>query len=92
MKIIWSQHAQLSYLEILEEVYEKWNFETVSRFETEITELIERILNYNHICPKSKIVHLHRCVVNRHISLIYRKVDNIIEIITLVFNQSNHSF
>lgn len=73
MKIVWSKYAQISYLEIVEQIHEMWGFEIASGFEIEIKELLERILNHNHICPKSKILHLHTCVVNKHISLIYRK-------------------
>lgn len=92
MKIIWSDLAQEYYLKILEELFEKWNITIVNRFENEIITLISKISEFNHICPKSKISSLHKCLVNKNISLIYRIENNTIEIVTLLFNQSDHLY
>ncbi|UPQ80060.1 type II toxin-antitoxin system RelE/ParE family toxin [Flavobacterium azooxidireducens] len=92
MKIIWSELAKDYYLLIIEQLFEKWNFSIVEKFETETVELISKIAHHNHICPKSKIENFHICVVNKHISLIYRIENKNLEIITFLFNQSDHLF
>lgn len=92
MKVVWSALAKEYYIVIIEQLFEKWNIAIVESFEKETIELIDRIKNHNHICPKSKITNLHKCVINQHISLIYRVENETIEIITLVFNQSKHLF
>lgn len=93
MEIIWSEKAQKSYLTVIDQVFEKWGIQVVEKLESQINNLIDRIVNYNHICPKSNLIDLHRCVVNKHISLIYRVSKiNQIEIILLIFNQSKHVF
>ncbi|MFY7743267.1 MAG: type II toxin-antitoxin system RelE/ParE family toxin [Flavobacterium sp.] len=92
MKIIWSALAKDYYLMIIEQLYEKWNLSIVEKFEKETTKLLSNISNYNHICPKSVIINYHKCVINKHISLIYRIENNNLEIITFLFNQSDHSY
>ncbi len=93
MEIIWSVASEKSYLNIIEQLFEKWGIQFVEKFEIQVNELLENITNHNYICPKSVILDLHKCVVNKHISLIYRvsKKDNI-EIVLLIFNQSEHIF
>ena len=92
MKVIWSALAKEYYIFIIEQLFEKWNIEIVELFENETIELIHRIKNHNAICPKSKIMNLHKCVINEHISLIYRIQEGKIEIITFVFNESEHLY
>jgi plasmid stabilization system protein ParE len=92
MKVVWSALAKEYYIFIIEQLFEKWNIDIVQLFEKETIELIDRVENHNHICPKSKITNLHKCVINQHISLIYRVENETIEIITFVFNQSEHLY
>ena len=92
MKVVWSALAKEYYIFIIEQLFEKWNIDIVELFEKETIELIDRVENHNHICPKSKIANLHKCVINQHISLIYRVENETIEIIAFVFNQSEHLY
>lgn len=92
MKVVWSALAKEYYIFIIEQLFEKWDIDIVELFEKQTVELIHRIENHNHICPKLKIVNLHKCVINEHISLIYRFQNETLEIITFVFNQSEHSY
>lgn len=93
MEIIWSVISEKSYLNIIEQLFEKWGIDFVEKFESEVNQLLNNITNHNHICPKSEVLDLHKCVINKHISLIYRisKKGNI-EIVLLIFNQSQHIF
>ena len=92
MKIVWSDLAKDYYLYIFEQLFEKWNILVVENFEEETNSLIQNIALYNHICPKSKIKNYHKCIINKHISLIYRIENQTIEIVTLLFNQSDHLY
>jgi plasmid stabilization system protein ParE len=69
MTIVWSALAKKYYILIIDQLFEKWNIDIVEKFERETIELIDRIENHNHMCPKSKIVNLHKCVINKNISL-----------------------
>jgi len=93
MKIVWSNTSKQTYLDIIEQLFNKWNISTVENFENQVKELIHNITHHNHICPKSIFENLHKCVINKHNSLIYKvNNDNCIEIVTFVFNQSEHIF
>jgi plasmid stabilization system protein ParE len=93
MNIIWTATAHESYLAIIDQIFEKWNIETVELFEQQVEQLIDKIENHNHICPKATYQNLHKCVINKHNSLIYKvKNTNTIEIIVLLFNKSEHAF
>ena len=92
MNIIWSDLAKEYYLYIIEQLFEKWNISIVEKFENETITLIQNIAVHNHICPKSKIANYHKCFINKHISLIYRIENQSLEIITLLFNQSEHLY
>ena len=93
MNIIWTDTAHSSYLSIIDQVFEKWGIQIVERLEEQVVQLIDKIENHNHICPKAKFKNLHKCVINKHNSLIYRiKGNDTIEIIVLLFNKSEHGF
>jgi hypothetical protein len=92
MTVIWSDSAKECYIFIIEQLFEKWNISIVESFENDTISLINNIEKYNHICPKSKIKNLHKCVINEHISLIYRIQNNTLEIVTFIFNQSEHFY
>ena len=93
MEIVWSANSEKSYLYIIEQVFYKWGIKTVEKLEIQVNELLENITKHNHICPKSSYLDLHKCVINKHISLIYRIINKEkIEIVLLIFNQSEHIF
>jgi plasmid stabilization system protein ParE len=92
MKIIWSDLAKEYYLYIIEQLFEKWNISIVEKFEKDTITLIQNIAIHNHICPQSKIIRYHKCLINKHISLIYRIENHTLEIITLLFNQSENFY
>ena len=92
MKIVWSDLAKEYYLYIIEQLFEKWNIKIVEKFEFETITLIQNIALHNYICPQSKIANYHKCIINKHISLIYRIENQTLEIITLLFNQSEHLY
>ena len=92
MKIIWSDLAKEYYLYIIEQLYEKWNIQIVEKFEIETISLIQKISQHNYICPQSKINNYHKCIINKHISLVYRIENQTLQIITLLFNESDHLY
>lgn len=93
MEIIWSVISEKSYLNIIEQLFEKWGIDFVEKFESEVNQLLNKITNHNHICSKSIFLDLHKCVINKHISLIYKvSSKNKIEIVLLIFNKSEPIF
>ena len=93
MNIIWTDTAQNSYFSIIDQVFDKWGIQTVELLEQQVTDLINKIKYHHHICPKAKFENLHKCVINKHNSLIYRvKNKDTIEIIVFLFNKSEPLF
>lgn len=72
MQITWSIATKNSYLNIIEQLFNTWNLTIIERFENQVNLLLHNLAFHNHICPKSILEDLHKCVVNKHISLIYR--------------------
>lgn len=92
MDVYWSNNAQINYLEVIEQIFEKWGLDIVMRFENQVSELVEKISLFNYMCPSSKVINLHKCVINEHTSLIYQINGGVISIVSIIFNQSNHKF
>ena len=93
MKIVWSVAAKQSYLNIIEQIFIDWDIDIVERFEYQVDSLVEKIQKNPQICPESIFEYLHKCVINKHNSLIYRiKNKSTIEIVLLIFNKSDHIF
>ena len=93
MQVSWTPLAIESYENIIDQLIVDWNINIIERFENQVEHLIDSIENHNHICPKSNIDNLHKCVINKQNSLIYRvKNNSTIEIILFVFNKSEHIF
>lgn len=92
MKVIWTSESLTFYDLILVQLNEKWNKKIAENFELEVFHLINLIENYNHICPKSKVYGFHKCVLNKHNSLIYKFENNDIFLISFLFNKSQHFY
>ena len=92
MNIIWSATAERTYLFIITQILEKWTVKEARRFIADVDKLLLTVSKNNQICPASKTYNLRKCVVNNHISLIYKLSKNKIELVTFIYNKSGHSF
>ena len=54
MKVHWTSLAVESYEYVVEQIFLDWGILIVDRFANQVDELVDRIENYYHICPKSK--------------------------------------
>jgi len=80
-------------MDIIEQIFLDWNLDTVEKFEFQVDNLINKLKTKPKLCPKSIFENLHKCVINKHNSLIYRFMDNNkIEIVLLIYNKSDHIF
>jgi plasmid stabilization system protein ParE len=90
--INWSEQARINYLEIIEQIFEKWNYKIVVQFQQEVDELLETLRQNPELCPQSEIHFLRKCIINKHTALIYKLNNDNIDIVTLIFNKSEHIF
>ncbi len=93
MKIVWSKRAKSSYDKMVDDILAKWNYTVAENLEAKVDTLIDNLKSHNKLCPKSKQFKVRKCVIHKNVSLIYRiKNKSEIEIVTFVFNKSNHRY
>jgi len=92
MKIIWSNKAKVSYLEIIDFLLSQWSVDIAEEFESKTNQLLNTLLLHKMLCPKSKKENLRRCVIHHNTSLIYRISSTNIELITFIDNRTKHHY
>lgn len=92
MEIIWSDEALKNYLKVIDYLFENWTIKEIERFEYNFNRLIDDLKEHVGICPKSKILNLRKCVIDKNNSLIYQKINNKIFLVTIIDNRSFHSY
>jgi len=92
MNIIWTEQAKISYEKIIDNLIEKWNTDIAFNFENLTNEILDKLKTNKKLCPNSKQSQLRKCVIHKNASLIYKISKQDIELITFIFNKSDHSF
>jgi len=92
MKIIWSNKARISYLEIIEFLILQWPIAIAEEFEKQTNQLLDTLETHKNLCSKSKNEYLRKCIIHPNISLIYRVNNSNIELITFIDNRAKHHF
>ena len=92
MNIIWSDQAKISYEKTIDILLEKWNDDIATNFETLTNELLDNLKTNKKLCPSSKQTQLRKCVIHKNTSLIYKITKQDIELVTFIFNKSDHKF
>ena len=90
--VVWSIHAQNAYLDILDQLFDFWGIAIVERFEGQTEDLIHLLTTRPFLGKPSYFEGLRKIVINKHISLIYRINAEHIEVVTFIFNKSDHIF
>lgn len=90
--IVWSEEAKTNYLEMIDQLFERWNYKIVIRFQNDINTLIQALSSNPELCPQSDIHFLKKCIINKHTALIYKLDRGKINIVSLIYNQSDHIF
>jgi plasmid stabilization system protein ParE len=87
----WTPESIKTFNDNLEHLSEEWDFHTINNFIDRVEEIIESIAENPYLFqvynPKYEI---HRCVINKHITLFYRiKKHNKIDLITFWNSHKN---
>ena len=76
-KLHWTDEAQLTYDENLAYLESEWDINTFNKFLYRIDEVLKSISETPEIYPiKNEIERIHKCVVNKHITLYFRIVNS----------------
>jgi len=88
--IIWTETALLSYQVLMNFVIENWGTKIAIRFEKQVNDLLAKMKIHKKMCPASNIdKNLRKCLVNKHVSLVYELKSNDITVIALYDNRSD---
>jgi hypothetical protein len=92
MEIVWSDEALRNYFKVLDYLFDNWSNNEIENFESNFDGLIERIKANREICPKSKILNLRKCLIDKNNSLIYQEINGKIFLVALIDNKSSHPY
>ncbi len=92
MKIVWSTQAVISYEKIIDFILEQWSPDIAFDFENRTNRLLDNLKNNKKLCPNSKKKQLRKCVIHKNTSLVYKIVNQNIELVTFIDNRSEHQY
>lgn len=90
--IVWATDARLQYFKVLEYLYEEWGELVALDFEELIlineAQIKSGIVRY----PFSISLGFEKCVIDKYNSLIFKRTNELIEVVALIDNRSNHPY
>lgn len=89
MTIVWSKSAEKNYLKVQEYLTKHWTKKEILRLENRLNRLLQNVISFKTICPNSKKINLHKCVVDENNSLVYRMSKNQLTIIDFIPHKRN---
>jgi hypothetical protein len=90
--IYWTREADVSYLETMIFILEKWTIKEAENFELLTEELLDNLSSNLKLCPEIGKLKVRRCTISYQTSLIYRITGKSIELISFVDNRSNNQY
>jgi plasmid stabilization system protein ParE len=90
LKVYLSDLAQVQLDLLFDYLESEWSIAIKNKFWTKMLNSFNQISNYPNSCPKSfKYPDLHKCVVTKQTSFLYRVKENEIEIIYIKDNRQD---
>lgn len=71
MEIIWTEESLNSHIKIIDYLFEKWTLKEVLKFDSQVNNFTSRLLQFNELCPISKLPPYRKCVLNKQTSQVY---------------------
>ncbi|GAB2629889.1 hypothetical protein GCM10027035_25330 [Emticicia sediminis] len=92
-EVYWSALAKDTYADLLKYLLDNYLSEIAINLDEKVKNLINSLQYFDQLCPPSKVVkNYHKCVINKHNSLIYRINNNHIEIVAFIDNRSDFAY
>lgn len=92
MEVVWSEEATRNYFRTIDYLLSEWNIQVALEFESRVNRLVENIQNFKEICPKSKQMPYHKCVIDSQNAMIYQVINSTLFIVTMIDNRSKHPY
>ena len=81
LPVVWSPSALEDYARILEYIDREWGMEAALNFLDATDRIIMQIQEFPNLFPKSEKVEVHKAVIAKQTSLIYRTTENQIQLL-----------
>lgn len=91
-KIKWSSQAIYTYNKTIENILLNWNDDVAKSFVLDVDALLLKLVDYNNLCPKSKVKRIRKCVVSKQTSLVYKVRNKDIYLVSFIANITNHKY
>lgn len=90
MEIIWTKLANITYLEVLHNLNQRWTKKELKSFNILTNNLLDKIKNkeVTHLFVNEKLG-IQKGVVHKNVSLYYKEINNKIYLITFFNNRMN---
>lgn len=91
--VSWTKESKITFNENIEYLIQKWNQASINDFLDRIDEVVKGISENPEVYPVyRKSDQLHKCVLNKHVTLYYRVAsENRIDLITFWNTHQNPS-
>lgn len=90
LKIIWSETAKSTYIDILQAIIDKWSMKEAEAFDQQVEKLLTNLRKHKFLCPVSEhFVGIRRCVITKQTSLTYQITESSIDILFFYDNRSS---
>jgi len=92
MEIIWTKLANITYLEVLDNLNKRWTKKELKAFKYLSNNLLDKIKNrqMSHLFANEKLG-IRKGIIHKNVSLYYKEIDNKIYLITFFNNRMNPS-
>lgn len=91
-EVVWSDLAKKNLRKTVDYLFENWTVKEVNNLLQNIAKLLENVRKNNLFCPKSRILNLRKCFVDKNNSLIYLLENHVIYIVTIIHNKSANPY
>lgn len=90
MRVIWAPEAEKMFDLLVDELSDKWGERIARGFVDDVFNQIELLSRFPGMAPRlPDYDNIRRCIINRHVSLIYRHNQDSIELISFLINRMN---
>lgn len=90
--IVWTPDAELSFSVILNWIIDKWGLITAQKFDFKVEDSLEALRINPFIGKISEQTGWRKLVIHKNSSIIYRVVEDKVELMFFVDNRMNHLF
>ena len=92
IKVEFTKTAEEGYLTLLDDISRR-SVDEALELDAKLDALIDNLQKFKHLCPPSrKFPQFRRCVLTRHISLVYEAGQQSITIISIFDSRSSNPF